>query len=420
MILSLVNNIFLVFMLHMYNSVLYGINKNRKKYLLLGWSIVVLIYIVQKNISSNIPILNILLCFAPYFLITYVFYNVIWKNLLIYTAFYCVSTIIAELICYVILSIFIHSGNVADFSYLLETLSNLLVIIGLRFFILFVTKEKYEIKFTDFIGVLLIPVGSIILILQFCNPLQPGNYPKDILAIVILFAFNVFSYYFYIRMQENIKLEYRTTFLEKKNQDYVQESKKVAELWEKISLFQHDMKYYSELEKNRWNDFAEISGFKNIVSQSGCAMIDAIINSKASYAEQLGINFQADIHIALDMDYCLDDLSIILYNAIDNAIEANINNNINKYIKIKIDTDLRNEKTLLIHIMNPYEKIIKKNHKGEYVTNKEDKRAHGYGLKSIKQLVEKHKGEMKIDDDNNIFSLNIILFDVGKERKLQK
>ena len=105
-------------------------------------------------------------------------------------------------------------------------------------------------------------------------------------------------------------------------------------------------------------------------------------------------------------------MNVLLGNLMDNAIEANKKNQGQKYIKLTIKGDSRNEKTWIIKIMNPYETAIKRSNNGEYITSKEDKRMHGYGLKSIKQIVEKHKGEIKIEDSENIFKVSIMLFDV--------
>lgn len=418
MLLSIVNNIFYVYMLHIYNDILYGIKQNRRVLVLIGWGIVATLFTLQKTVNVSVPILNMCLCSIPYMIVTFVGYESTIKRCVLYTIFYCIITVLSELISYMALGMFFDLTELEKFKFLMEISSNLCFFIVLRIFVLFSTKERYEINISDCISVFFIPFGSIVLLLEFCNPFSDVSYQKILIAVIILLAFNIFSYYFYVKMQENIKLKYKTVFLEKKNSDYIIESKKIANLWERISQFQHDLKYFSEMDQMRYSSFIEAYGFKNIVSQSGCIMIDAIVNSKATYAQQLGIEFEANVHIATDMDYMLEDVSIILYNLIDNAIEANKNNKGKKYIKLMINSDLRNENTLFIRIINPYEHIIKRNGKGEYITTKEDKYSHGYGLKSIGQFVEKHKGKMAINESNNEFDIRIILFDICNEPKL--
>lgn len=43
------------------------------------------------------------------------------------------------------------------------------------------------------------------------------------------------------------------------------------------------------------------------------------------------------------------------------------------------------------------------------MTTKKDSINHGFGLKSIENIVKKYNGDLKICTNNNIFELNIIL-----------
>ncbi len=71
---------------------------------------------------------------------------------------------------------------------------------------------------------------------------------------------------------------------------------------------------------------------------------------------------------------------------------------------------LEESDNLLIKISNPYRhKLIFEN--GLPITNKNDKLMHGIGLKSIKKIVNEKQGYFKINTDDNIFSLEILLFD---------
>ena len=55
---------------------------------------------------------------------------------------------------------------------------------------------------------------------------------------------------------------------------------------------------------------------------------------------------------------------------------------------------------------NSYQEPPKK--KGEeFVTSKEDEDSHGMGIKSMKQIVEKYQGEIKISFENNVFTVKI-------------
>ena len=50
-----------------------------------------------------------------------------------------------------------------------------------------------------------------------------------------------------------------------------------------------------------------------------------------------------------------------------------------------------------------------KNRIGEIISNKEDQRRHGYGLKSIKRISDKYQGDVIIDMEGGVFLLTVIL-----------
>ena len=97
------------------------------------------------------------------------------------------------------------------------------------------------------------------------------------------------------------------------------------------------------------------------------------------------------------------DICTILSNALDNAIEANvkIEKMSDRYIETKITND---ESGIFISIKNPSLEAPKKR-AGNYISSKTDKENHGLGLKSIKRTVDKHKGDMFIKYENEVFTI---------------
>lgn len=64
---------------------------------------------------------------------------------------------------------------------------------------------------------------------------------------------------------------------------------------------------------------------------------------------------------------------------------------------------------LLIKVTNSFKTAIKRE-KGIIVTSKADKENHGYGLRSVKEAVEKYDGTIDIIPDNNIFTVTAVLY----------
>lgn len=109
------------------------------------------------------------------------------------------------------------------------------------------------------------------------------------------------------------------------------------------------------------------------------------------------------------------DICTIFGNALDNAIESVITLEDQK--KRMIHVTLREQKNfILINIANYIEKEIGLNH-GEFPkTTKKDRENHGYGLKSIRQTIEKYHGTMSVQAKNNWFELRILIPEKNKEQ----
>lgn len=102
------------------------------------------------------------------------------------------------------------------------------------------------------------------------------------------------------------------------------------------------------------------------------------------------------------------DMCIILGNALDNALEANIRAEIEKrYVKLNMRMDMNN---LVIVVENSFDGHISKNKTGKILTVKTNKIDHGLGLDSIQKAVNKYHGFMKISYTENVFIIEILLY----------
>lgn len=157
--------------------------------------------------------------------------------------------------------------------------------------------------------------------------------------------------------------------------------------------------YLQEMEKM-------IKHFKtDIVTGNG--VLDTILTRKNAYCVAHNINFTciADGKL-LDFLETLDICSIF-GNALDNAIE---------YVEKNPDPDKRMIK-LKIFSQNSFLMICLENYCEEKLdllqgfpdTTKEDKKNHGYGLKSIRYTVEKYRGTMTLHTENNWFVMRILI-----------
>ena len=143
------------------------------------------------------------------------------------------------------------------------------------------------------------------------------------------------------------------------------------------------------------------------VSMSKNSAVDAILNEKLLYAQKNGISTQFDVTPLESTEIPAMDVCTILSNALDNAVEACVKfeKQSDRYIDVKID-DSENE--MIISVKNPSLEAPKRR-AGAYISRKKDHENHGLGLKSIKRTVDKHKGDMLVKYENEIFNLVISL-----------
>lgn len=153
--------------------------------------------------------------------------------------------------------------------------------------------------------------------------------------------------------------------------------------------------YLGEIIKNINGD--EISNSNNFV-------IDSIVNFKIRQAISNGICPDININVPQEMNILSSDLTAILGNLIDNAITATLNCK-NKKLNLSISYNMGN---LIILTENPYNGNLKIEN-GQFHTTKKSDGNHGLGLLSVKKTVEKYYGELRVDYNDEIFSVCAVI-----------
>ncbi len=147
----------------------------------------------------------------------------------------------------------------------------------------------------------------------------------------------------------------------------------------------------------------KLKGYNYIFTSN--KVIDSVINYKFSIAEQKGISvvctLTADIPENLERD-----ISIILSNLLDNAIEASEKlKTVNPEIVLNIS---KKSGYYSILVKNRLENSVLSSNK-RLQTSKADKQHHGYGLKTVRLIAEAHNGMTDIYEKDSYFIVNILL-----------
>lgn len=141
--------------------------------------------------------------------------------------------------------------------------------------------------------------------------------------------------------------------------------------------------------------------------KTGNEALDVLLVEKLMLCENKGIRFDCMAegeHLSF-MKH--SDIYSLFGNAIDNAIEAvdKLPDKEKRCISIRAKAD---KGMLMIHFENFLQGELSFE-SGLPETTKQDKRYHGFGMKSIRMITEKYKGYLSVKAENGIFTLNILL-----------
>lgn len=191
----------------------------------------------------------------------------------------------------------------------------------------------------------------------------------------------------------------------------------VKKQYEEISQVRHDMKQtnmvvmelllsskINEAIKYMQKITKRVSEF-DVVINTGNDYVNAILNAKLSEAKRNGITVlcSADKN-AVGFDEV--DMCNLLGNLLDNAIEACEKSGVDQRM---IELNLRRcEGKYLIEVENTAAENALENNK-RLSTTKKDTAKHGYGVKSIKSIVEKYNGIVSFSQAGDRFRSTVVL-----------
>lgn len=188
-------------------------------------------------------------------------------------------------------------------------------------------------------------------------------------------------------------LKSRQMIHDMKNHLLVLRNMERANQWDKL----HD--YLEEISKDILDDSTKIWTGNNIV--------DLILNSKKKQADSEGIAFSIGSNMIGDVPFKDGETISLLGNLLDNAIEACERiKSTEKWVTIRIN---RRYCLLYIEIENSIEEHPKeKNHR--LISCKSEKEVHGYGLKNVRQIVDRYDGTYSYQIKENSFLTCVSFF----------
>ncbi|MFR7991462.1 MAG: ATP-binding protein [Lachnospiraceae bacterium] len=162
---------------------------------------------------------------------------------------------------------------------------------------------------------------------------------------------------------------------------------------------------YAEMEKylrTYLDDWEQYSG-QNI---SRNPVINHVLEYYFKEARQQGVRVAYEIELKEHYPFSISDMTVLLGNMMENALEACL-----EYGREDSEIHLmirQYKKSILIEETNPCtEADIARSKKGPLSSKKD--RAEGYGITSMKMIVEKYRGNMEYWKDGNQFTIRMVL-----------
>ncbi|QOX63367.1 GHKL domain-containing protein [Anoxybacterium hadale] len=415
----LTTNIFLVYTIYKLMKVFFDVNRTSKKierlsYITYGALITITYFTV------NIPAVLILFNIVAFFFLTFNYEATIKKRVL--------SALLTYLILLLIEFIGILPFESSAFSPLKENASvsiyGLIVCRLLSFVAALILgnfkniRKGESVPNSNWLCIILIPMASLYLhlLLFYAEGLHSGHI---FAGVVLLFLINFAAFYLYDAITAAMSEKMQSMLALEQNKYYEKQFELIKTAVQTTSTIRHDLKNHmfsiqtlTEEGKNGAvldyiENIMEDLGAKQNLATSGNTVIDSIINFKFQDAEQRGIRTTLELRIPDDsIGIPSFDLTIILGNLLDNAIEAAARVGENRYLNVKIRLD---KGRLLIQVENPYKGEIKGSN-GKLLTTKADNENHGIGLDSIKKTIQKYDGTMDIHYADNIFCVSLLLY----------
>lgn len=198
----------------------------------------------------------------------------------------------------------------------------------------------------------------------------------------------------------------------------------VEDYYQNIRSIKHDManhiitleRLYKENQVEEAKAYSEelretFSGAAGRIN-SGNPVADVVLREAQSEAEKRHIRLEIDFHYPTDANVNAFDISVILNNALQNALEYTDKNE-NAFVSV---LSYHRKNAYMIEISNSFTGCLQWDKESALpITSKKSKddpgygHTHGYGLANIRRVAEKYSGDIAVDLKDGEFCLSIML-----------
>lgn len=239
--------------------------------------------------------------------------------------------------------------------------------------------------------------------------------PFFLIIFLLIGVLNILLYIIMNKMQNDNKAREEYNLLKANISSQEKLAVEIRERYSEVKALKHDMKHYLTTAAELISDEKPLEAkayIEKIVDEkintsgagvnTGSAVIDAVINNKIVVCNSKGIKMKCaiDTHFESVNDI---DISILLSNLLDNAVRGCNPANPNMELVIS-----RKKSLTFISVKNSIAASVLNNNP-ELKTDKSDKKEHGYGIRSIRDIAKKYDGSVDFREENDFFIAEIWL-----------
>lgn len=413
-----------VIVTYSYFESLLSCEKKNRKYgarTIIFYIIMFIMLTVIQSIINNIFVVSLSMALTVIFVsLAYVGE---WKNKISLSILLFLIFVLSELGVGMIMSLFSKKSiEVMENNFLLHFqgmfISKMTAFIIVKIIARFKNRHIYSLKIKSWIGIMLIPITSIIAlyavieIAYTMNDLRNSMY--ILLIAVCLIAANLMAFNLFENELKGEEQKLRFQLLEKHLNEEKEYYNSLAETQKEIRKISHDMKNSLTAIMGSINDgtidvakikiqkMIDISDNNLQTVYTGQLVVDTMLNSKYKRMKSCNINFKPLCIMNENQDFDYVNFCIFLGNALDNAIEACEKISSYRNIILKI---IEREDTLFCYIENSYDgNKLKSNEK----TSKTDKNHHGFGLDNMNAIINENGGSLIVKSTEDRFIVSAL------------
>lgn len=329
------------------------------------------------------------------------------------TLSYYVSVLLSDLIGSTILSLHnisldISIGGTGRLVY--NALAKLIKLLLVQIIMLIFRRNR--VRFLPYTGIPLLfcQILSAWVCYACCIALAEGDDSNVFLLIalcllvinIVICTFVNLLQQFYENRTEAIAAEKQRDIQLQYYQDMLARQEETRALWHDIKKYFSAMKAMVEADRSPEAEacFHEIKAKFSQIDQNvdvGNRIVNSILSQAVKQANDISTQLEMDVWVSPKLNISSADLFIIIGNTLDNAIDACAEIPMqSRYIHIILK---QTNQILYYEVTNPYT-----NHAKPKPGN-----IHGYGLRNVRECIEKNGGTIDVSTANNIYSIKIFL-----------